>query len=129
MNNSTKISLTIKLEGSALHRSAESINIGYTITEKDVHPEKKFKGTEGFKIVDKGVRKHFPKENNFVYQHLNINQTSFEFFTSKAGCPNRNKPTLIWWFGLSKAERLNYHLNRICQSLGGLGYTFVIFED
>jgi hypothetical protein len=129
MNNSIKVSLTINLEGSTLHKSAESIKIGYSITQKDLHPERKFVGTEGFKIIEKGEREHFPQENEVVYQHLNINQTSYEFFTSKAGCPNKNRPTMNWWFGLSKVERLSYHLNRIAQSLNGIGYSYIIFED
>ena len=44
MNNTTKISLTIELEGSTLVRKSEPEIIKYSVTKRDLEPNKKWRG-------------------------------------------------------------------------------------
>lgn len=128
MNNSAKISLTIYLEGSALHRSVNKEFIPYVITKRDMEPLKKFEGTEGFEIVKKGVIKHIPLESSEIVEHLSICYSAYEYFISGISGP-QNQGGKIWWKHLSTKERLEYHLNKICQSLQGKSFVYSILED
>lgn len=126
MSNVIKISLTINLEGSTLVRKSEPEVIKWVITAKDLHPLKKWKDKEGFKIVRKGKATYYPCTIKPASQHINISEESYKYMISSE-CPYWSKPKV--WNNLSEKERLEAHLQRTAESLGGKSYTYVILED
>lgn len=127
MSNITKISLTINLEGSTLVRKSEFEVIKYTMTTKDTKPSKKLRGKDNLKAVIKGAYKHYPLEAKPASQHINMTEEAYKYMTSNNECPYWSKPKV--WNNMSKKERLEAHLKRIVEHLGGTSYTYQVFED
>lgn len=126
MNNLIKISLTINLEGSTLVRKSEPEVIKYTVTAKEADPSKKWRGKDGLKVVSKGAHKHYPLEAKSASQHINMTEEAYKYMISSE-CPYWSKPKV--WNNLGEKERLEAHLQRTAESLGGKSYSYVIFED
>lgn len=126
MSNVTKISLTINLEGSTLVRKSEPEVIKYTVTAKDIEPSKKWRGKDGLEVVSKGTHKHYSLEAKPASQHINMTEEAYKYMISSE-CPYWSKPKV--WNNLSEKERLEAHLQRTAESLGGKSYSYVIFED
>lgn len=127
MNNSVKISLTIELEGSTLVRQSEPVVIKYTVTERDLTPNKKWKGKDGLKIVRKGEFKNYPLVAKPASQHINITAEAYNYMTSDE-CPSWIHSYKLWK-KLSKVQRLEVHLQRICEHHNGKSFSYVILED
>lgn len=126
MNNTTKISLTIELERSTLVRKSEPEIIKYSVTKRDLEPNKKWRGKDGLEVVSKGRCKHYSLEAKPASQHINISEDSYKYMISSE-CPYWSKPKI--WKNLNEKERLEAHLQRTVESLGGKSYTYVILED
>lgn len=126
MNNVTKISLTINLEGSTLIRKSEPEIIKYSVTKRNLNSNKKWKGKEGLEVVRKGVQKHYSFEVKPASQHINLTEEAYNYMISNE-CPYWAKPKV--WNSLSKKKRLEAHLQNITESLGGKSYIYVIFEE
>lgn len=126
MSNVTKISLTINLEGSILVRKSEPEIIKYTVTAKDIEPSKKWRGKDGLEVVSKGRCKHYLLEAKPASQHINMTEEAYKYMISSE-CPYWSKPKV--WNNLSEKERLEAHLQRTAEGLGGKSYSYVIFED
>lgn len=60
-------------------------------------------------------------------QSINLCKEAYHHMIDKNSCPewSRNKQ----WATMSKKERLESHLQRISESLGGISFTYKIFED
>lgn len=126
MNNTIKISLTINLEGSTLVRKSEPEVIKYTVTERDLNPNKKWKGKDGLKVVKRGSFNHFSYETKPASQHINMTEEAYRYMVS-SDCPYWSKPKV--WNSLSAKERLESHLQRVCEHCNGTSYTYEILED
>src|SRR5574344_749658 len=111
MNNTIKISLTIELEGSTLVRKSEPEIIKYSVTKRDLEPNKKWKSKDGLKVVRKGAFKHYPLIANPASHHINISVEAYKYMTSNE-CPYWAKPKV--WAMMSETQRLEAHLQRIC---------------
>ena len=126
MNNNIKISLTINLEGSTLVRKSVPEVIKYALTERDLNPYKKWKGKDGLKVVRRGSFKHFSYETKPASQHINMTQESYDYMVSSE-CPHWIAPKV--WNVMSAKERLESHLQRVCEYYNGTSYTYEILED
>ena len=60
-------------------------------------------------------------------QSLNISKEAYEYMIDKDSCPSWSKPGK--WATMSKKERLEAHLQRTVEYLGGTSYTYQVFED
>lgn len=60
-------------------------------------------------------------------QSLNMSKEAYECMIDKDTCPSWSKPRK--WALMSKKERLEAHLQRIVEYLGGTSYTYQVFED
>lgn len=60
-------------------------------------------------------------------QCLNISEEAYDTMVSKTSCPGWVESQ--HWVTLSKEQRLRKHLWRICQTLGGISYTYNVLED
>lgn len=126
MDNTIKISLTIKLEGSTLVRKSEPEIIKYSVTKRDLESNKKWRGKDGLEVVRKGTVKHYPLIAKPAFQHINMNVEAYEYMTSNE-CPSWAKPKV--WAAMSKTQRLEAHLQRTCEHVGGKSFTYEVLED
>ena len=126
MNYSPKISLTIELEGSTLVRKSEPEIIKYSVTKKDLEPNKKWKGKDGLKIVRNARFKHYSLIAKPASQHINISVEAYRYMTSNE-CPYWAKPKI--WAMMSETQRLEAHLQRICEHVGGKSFTYEVLGD
>ena len=126
MNNVTKISLTIELEGSTLVRKSEPEVLKYTVTERDLNPSKKWKGKDGLKIVRKGKYKLFPLEAKPASIHVNMSLDAYNYMISSE-CPYWAKPKV--WSAMTKEQRLEAHLQRTCEHHKGKSFTYIVLKD
>ena len=60
-------------------------------------------------------------------QSLNISKEAYEYMINKDSCPSWSKPGK--WSAMSEKERLEAHLQRTVEHLGGASYTYQVFED
>ena len=126
MNYSPKISLTIELEGSTLVRKSEPEIIKYSVTKRDFEPNKKWKSKDCLKVVRKGAFKHYPLIAKPTNQHINISVEAYKYMTSNE-CPYWAKPKV--WAMMSEPQRLEAHLQRICEHVGGKSFTYEVLGD
>lgn len=126
MNNTTKISLTIELEGSTLVRQSEPEIIKYSVTKRDLEPSKKWKGKDGLEVVRKGTFKHYSVIPRPASQHISMSIEAYEYMTSSE-CPYWSRPNV--WRKLNETERLEAHLQRICEHMGGKSFTYEVLGD
>ena len=126
MNYSPKISLTIELEGSTLVRKSEPEIIKYSVTKRDLEPNKKWRGKDGLKVVKNGKYKSYPLIAKPASQHINMGIEAYEYMTSNE-CPYWAKPKV--WAIMNETQRLEAHLQRICEHVGGKSFTYEVLED
>ena len=60
-------------------------------------------------------------------QSLNMSKEAYEYMIDKDSCPSWSKPGK--WAAMSEKERLEAHLQRTVEHLGGTSYTYQVFED
>ena len=58
---------------------------------------------------------------------MNMNKEAYEYMIDKNSCPSWSKPGK--WAAMSEKERLEAHLQRTVEHLGGISYTYQVFED
>lgn len=127
MNNNIKISLTVVLEGSVLVRKNENREvITYSLNERDLNPNKKWKGKDGLEVVKKGRRFHTPLVAKPATQHLNISVDSYKHMMSSE-VPYWAKAKD--WINSSPIQRLEAHLQRICEHFNGISYSYELLDD
>ena len=126
MNYSPKISLTIELEGSTLVRKSEPEIIKCILTKRDLEPNKKWKSKDGLKVVRKGTFKHHPLIAKTASHHINICVEAYKYMTSNE-CPYWAKPKV--WAMMSETQRLEAHLQKICEHVGGKSFTYEVLGD
>ena len=59
-------------------------------------------------------------------QSINLTKQAYDYMTSKE-CPYFAKPKD--WARMSKIKRLEAHLEETCKALGGISFTYQVFED
>lgn len=127
-----KLSVTIVLPGSTMMTSQVC----------DENPEKNY--NKHFMLLDvkkidrKTKRPYYVKEPiNFqtrkcveAKQVINMYDEAYNYMTSTT-CPSWYNPhqNNKSWKGLSKKQRLEEHLDRVCKSMGGIYFSYVVFED
>lgn len=72
-------------------------------------------------VIEVSTRKYVP-----AVQNLNISDEGYFYMTGRE-VPYWAKTSL--WNNISAKQRLELHLQRICESLGGVSYTYTVFED
>lgn len=97
--------------------------------------EKQQQGLGYHKEVYKGFDKN-GKPTNVIYkvrnnrdcsQSINMTKEAYEHMVSATSFPEGfNKSN---WAKMSKTKRLEEHLNLICKDLGGVSFTYKVFDD
>lgn len=140
-----KLSLSIELQGSTMFSKEECLKTTHKVIEKKTKAGKIYKKTIEAKVEDwEKTEKHSMRVANLdgtspeiitfhtrkckpATQSLNISKEAYEYMIDKDSCPSWSKPGK--WAAMSKKERLEAHLQRTVEYLGGISYTYQVFED
>lgn len=124
-----KVNLNIVLLGSTMlskqeclknpKESYEHQKIRVETVKKD--PKKKNKFIKSVEWIDIKVRKC-----KTASQSINMTHQAYKYMIGKE-CPYFMKPKD--WARMSKVKRLEAHLEETCRALGGISYTYQVFED
>lgn len=147
MNNEIKVNLSVVLPGSVMFSKEECLKTTQKVIEKtNKKTGKTYKkkvnvlvddfdkmDSHTLKVVDYVDKKPVSEIITFhtrktkpAAQSLNICKEAYDSMIS-VECPYWSKPKV--WNSMSKKERLEAHLQRIAEGLGGTSYTYQIFED
>lgn len=140
-----KLSLSIELKGSTMFSKEECLKTTHKVIEKKTKAGKIYKKTIEARVEDwDKMEKHSMKVSNLngtnseiitfhtrkckpATQSMNISKEAYEYMIDKDSCPSWSKPGR--WAAMSKKERLEAHLQRTVEHLGGTSYTYQVFED
>lgn len=123
MNNQPKILLSIQgIEGGTL-RPIGKKRVKWSITKKDLDP--RYHGKDAFKPVMKGITEVTDFEPVPCQQSIKLTQDAYDYMTSSEQPYWLKGP----WKLMTKKQRLEVHLQRICEDRKGTSYTYSIFED
>lgn len=127
--NEIKLNLNIVLPGRTLlsvqecaenpKESYEHQKIRVETVKKD--PKKKNKFIKSVEWIDIKVKKC-----RTASQSINMTKEAYDYMVSKE-CPYFAKPKD--WARMGKKARLEAHLEETCKALGGISYTYQVFED
>lgn len=125
MNNQTKILVSIQgIEGGTL-RLAGTKKVKYSLSKKDLYPE--YSGKDAQKIVKRGTFELKEYDKVPVHQSIKMTKDAYDYFTGK------ERPSWVPkkydWGQMTKKQRLEMHLQRTCEYLGGKSFTYSILED
>lgn len=139
-----KLSLSIELRGSTLFSKEECLKTTHKVIEKRTKAGKIYKKTIEVKVVDwDKMEKHSMKVANTdgtnpeiitfhtrktkpTTQSINICKEAYDYMTSKE-CPAWSK--IGTWSQMKSEQRLESHLQRIAEHLGGTVISYKVFED
>lgn len=126
MNNEIKVSLSITLPGSVMLSQEqakaleeEKVGTGYDAFSMRVEGLKK--GKKDAETITVKTRKCKP-----AGQSLNLSMDAYEYMIGKEA-PYFVKPRD--WERLTKKQRLEAHLKRIVEGLGGVSFTYTILDN
>ena len=136
-----KLSLSIELQGSTIFSKEECLKTTQkTITTKNGRKRTVTKVVEDWDKMEKHTVRVTNKDgaNSEIItfhtrkckpatQSLNMSKEAYEYMIDKDSCPSWSKPSK--WAAMSKKERLEAHLQRTVECLGGISYTYQVFED
>lgn len=140
-----KLSLSIELRGSTMFSKEECFKTTHKVIEKKTKAGKIYKKTIKVKVEDwDKMEKHSMRvtDNNGTNpeiitfhtrkckpatQTINMSKEAYVYMISKDSCPPCFKPRE--WSTMNKKERLEVHLKRTVEHLGGTSYTYQVFED
>lgn len=124
MNNEIKVSLSVVLQGRTMlsQEAAKALEeqglAGYDEFNIEVSDAK----GQDREVIHVKTRKSAPAS-----QLLNISKEGYDAMTDKENVPYWSKAGT--WAGMNAKMRLEAHLQKICESLGGTSYTYQVFEE
>lgn len=140
-----KLNLSIELPGSTILSKEECLKPTRKVIEKKTRAGKIYKKTIEVKVEDwEKMEKRSMRVANIngtnpeiitfhtrkckpATQSLNMSKEAYEYMIDKDSCPSWSKPGK--WTAMSEKERLEAHLQRTVEYLGGISYTYQVFED
>lgn len=126
MNNQVKVLLTINgIEGATLH-SKGKLKIPFVLRKKDLYA-KEYTGKDAEKIIRKGWRKLNNIESVPCSKSIKLTYDAFEYMTDANSRPEWYKPKD--WGRLTPINRLEIHLQRLCEANRGKEFTYTILDD
>lgn len=124
MNNQPKVLLTIEgIEGATLHSKGIK-KIKFVLRKKDLFNN--YTKKDGDKIVRVGTRKIEDFDVVPCKKSIKLSYDAYEYMTSKESPEWYFKKD---WPRLSAINRLELHLQRICDANNGKSFTYSILED
>ena len=130
--STVKLSVTIVLPGSVMMTSQECEE------NPQENYDRNFMLLQVKKYDYKTKKSYFKKEPlefktrkcKDATQVIKMYEEAYEYMTSVA-CPEWYLPMggINKWKKLSKEQRLEEHLNRLCKAMGGKSYTYAVYPD
>ena len=126
MNNEIKVSLSVTLSGSVIYsqeqaKALEEEKVGTGYDAFSMRVEGREKGKKDAETITVKTRKCKP-----AGQSLNLSMDAYDYMTGKEA-PYFVKPRD--WERLTKKQRLEAHLRRIVEGLGGVSFTYAILDN
>lgn len=127
MNNEIKVSLSVTLQGSVMlsqeqAKALEKEKAGTGFDTFSMRMEgKKSDGKKDVQVITVNIRK-----NKAASQSLNLSMDAYDYMTGKEA------PYFVKakdWERLTKKQRLEAHLKRIVEGLGGVSYTYTVHDN
>lgn len=139
-----KLNLSIVLPGRTLLSKEECLKTTQKVIEKKLKNGRVIKKTINVQVEDwSKMNKHsmkveakgekpeiitfYTRQSRPALQVLNMSKYAYECMIDKNCCPSWVKPSR--WTAMSTKERLESHLQRTVEHLGGTSYTYQVFED
>lgn len=127
MNNEIKVSLSVTLQGSVMLSQEQA---------KALEKEKEGTGYDTFNVRVEGKKSDGKKDvqtitvktrkNKPASQSLNLSMDAYNYMVSNEA-PHFVKPRD--WEKLTKKQRLEAHLKRIVEELGGVSFTYAVLDN
>lgn len=124
--NDVKVSLSIILQGGVMYSQEqakalekEKVGTGYDTFNMSIESLKD--GKKDAETITVKTRKCKP-----AGQSLNLSMDAYDYMTGKEA------PYFVKakdWERLTKKQRLEAHLKRICEELGGVSFTYAVLDD
>lgn len=125
--NETKLNLNIILPGRVLLSSRECEENPKLLEKQVIRVESLKKDKKKKKLIkDVEYLNIYIRTCKPASQSINLTKQAYDYMTSK-DCPSFIKPKD--WSRMSKVKKLEAHLEETCKALGGISYTYQIFED
>ena len=127
MNNEIKVSLSVTLQGSVMlsqeqAKALEKEKEGTGYDTLNMREEgKKSDGEKDVQTITVKTRKNKPAS-----QSLNLSMDAYNYMVSNEA-PYFVKPRD--WERLTKKQRLEAHLKRIVEELGGVSFTYAVLDN
>lgn len=126
MNNEIKVSLSVTLQGSVMlsqeqAKALEEEKVGTGYDTFNVRVEYLKDGKKDAKTITVKTRKCKP-----AGQSLNLSMDAYDYMTGKEA------PYFVKardWERLTKKQRLEAHLKRIVEELGGVSFTYAVLDN
>lgn len=124
MNNEVKVSVTIALQGGVMltHEEAKAREKQGLVSYDNFSMEVSDAKGENKEVIHFQTRKSVP-----AIQVLNITNEGYNAMIDGLIIPYWAKAG--YWTSINSKMRLEAHLKKICESLGGIYYTYTVFED
>lgn len=119
MNNEIKVSVTVVLPGRTMITQQVAANKPENYNEFSMEVSEA-KGNDK-SVIKVRTRKSIP-----ATQSINLTKDAYDAMTSNE-CPYWSKPRE--WSERGKKGRLDAHIHRIAEQLGGIKYSYIVFED
>lgn len=123
--NEIKVSVSIVLRGSIL------------LTQEEAETLEKEQPKSGFEKHTQVVENPNGKDRQVIHyqtrkcrtasQSVKLCKEAYLYMIDKNSCPEWEKTKK--WSTMSKKERLESHLQRLTEHLGGISFTYKVFED
>jgi hypothetical protein len=126
MNNEIKVSLSVTLQGSVIlsqeqAKALEKEKVGTGYDTFNMRVEGLKDGKKDAETITVKTRKCKPAS-----QSLNLSMDAYDYMTGKEA-PYFVKA--IDWKRLTKKQRLEAHLKRIVEELGGVSFTYAVLDN
>ena len=126
MNNEIKVSLSVTLQGSVMlsqeqAKALEKEKVGTGYDTFNMRVEGLKDGKKDAKTITVETRKCKPAN-----QSLNLSMDAYNYMIGKEA------PYFVKardWERLTKKQRLEAHLKRICEELGGVSFTYAVLDN
>ena len=136
-----KVNLSVVLPGSTMLSKEECLKtIQKVITTKTGKKKLVVKEVEDWnkmdshslKVSDKNganteIITFHTRKSKPATQSMNISKEAYNYMIDKNACPEWSKQSA--WNKMDKEERLKSHLQRTMEYLGGISYSYQVFED
>lgn len=124
--NEIKVSVSIILQGRVLltQEEAETLEKEQPGTGFENHTQIV---TDSKNKKNKHIIHYSTVKQKTVMQSIKFCKEAYKYMTAKDYCPEWEK--MKNWSTMSKKQRLESHIKRLMEHLGGISYSYKIFED